>query len=245
MGLAAGKTFGRSRPGQFVMVRIVDSGPALLRRPFSIHRLLREKRRFAGVEILYRVVGSVTRRLCACSPGEKVDLLGPLGRGFAPPPSARTHDMVAGGIGVAPILFLAEYLLEKGCDASACRVFIGGRSRNDILCMEDFESMGYRVYITTDDGTCGEQCLVTEPLRGALAETPPDILYACGPEPMLQCTADMAAAHSVACQVSIETMMACGMGACLGCAVKGRRFPDKYLHACRDGPVFDASELVW
>jgi dihydroorotate dehydrogenase electron transfer subunit len=99
------------------------------------------------------------------------------------------------------------------------------------------------VVLTTDDGSCGEQCLVTSPLEAAVRAEPPDIVLACGPKPMLACIQGIARSHGVACQLSIETMMACGMGACLGCAVPGRKDPSRFLHACLDGPVFDSEDL--
>ena len=109
--------------------------------------------------------------------------------------------------------------------------------------MEDFNQLGIAVQTTTDDGSAGDQCLVTHPVEELIAASKPDLLVACGPMGMLACTVGIAEKYEVPCQVSIETMMACGMGACLGCAVEGLEQPDRFLHACLDGPVFDASEL--
>jgi dihydroorotate dehydrogenase electron transfer subunit len=106
--------------------------------------------------------------------------------------------------------------------------------------VQDFSSLGIAVHTTTDDGSYGDQCLVTDPLENEVAQHRPDIIYACGPAEMLACAVGIAEKYRIACQVSIETMMACGIGACLGCAVERRNEPHKYFHACRDGPVFDA-----
>jgi dihydroorotate dehydrogenase electron transfer subunit len=151
--------------------------------------------------------------------------------------------IVAGGIGVAPIPFLISHLLDKSIDRSQCKVFIGGKSKVDLLCSDDFDSLGISVRTTTDDGSFGDQCLVTDPVEIEISDSKPDVIYACGPMQMLSCIVGIAEKHGIECQVSIETMMACGMGACLGCAVESRKDPDRYLHACSDGPVFDANTL--
>lgn len=244
LGLATGDTFERAAPGQFVMLGILPEGPRLLRRPFSIHRRIAPPDGPAGIELLYRVVGATTRAMAALGPGAQVDLIGPLGRGFAVPGDARRVILAAGGVGAAPILFLAETLAARG-PVAGLRVFLGGRGRADVLCREDFERLGLPVTVTTDDGSLGDRCLVTEPLTLAAAASPPEMICACGPPGMLRCVAELAAARSIPCQVSIETLMACGLGACLGCAVALRGRPARYRHACVDGPVFDAAGLDW
>ena len=172
-----------------------------------------------------------------------VDILGPLGTGFIIPPQTGTLHVVAGGIGVAPMVFLASELQRNNFDFSNSRVFIGGRSKEDLLCRNDFIQLGIKVDTTTDDGSAGDQCLVTHPLEAAVDDRRPDLIVACGPMAMLGCVIGIAEKHHIPCQVSIETMMACGMGACLGCAVEGRSDQSGYLHACLDGPVFDAADL--
>jgi dihydroorotate dehydrogenase electron transfer subunit len=111
------------------------------------------------------------------------------------------------------------------------------------LCRNDFATLGLTVHASTDDGSDGDQCLVTHPLEEAIESHSPDMIVACGPMEMLACVIGIVDKHRVPCQVSIETMMACGMGACLGCAVEGRDTSERYLHACLDGPVFDAAVL--
>jgi dihydroorotate dehydrogenase electron transfer subunit len=243
IGLGCEAAFAQARPGQFVMLGFPDSVDPLLRRPFSIHRLIGPASETLGIELLYKVVGRTTRRIARLQAGEPVSLLGPLGRGFQVPAAAGRIDFVAGGFGVAPLVFVAQWLTQRGSDLSRCRLFLGGRGREDLLCAENFERLGIRVRLTTDDGSCGDRCLVTDPFAAAVAQSPPDLVLACGPPAMLACVLGIVRRYRIPCQMSIETMMACGMGACLGCAVEARRDPTRYLHACIDGPVFDANDI--
>jgi dihydroorotate dehydrogenase electron transfer subunit len=243
LAVACGAEYSDARPGQFIMLGFPGCRDPLLRRPFSIHRVLACGGRLNGIELLYKVVGPATRRISRLKAGDRVSLLGPLGNSFKVPVGARRIYLAAGGIGVAPLVFLAERLHRDRSEAGGWRLFLGGRSREDLLCAEDFERLGIPVHLTTDDGSLGDQCLVTHPLEVALTQAPPDLILACGPRAMLACIAGIVSKHRIPCQLSIETMMACGMGACLGCAVEGRREKDRYLHACRDGPVFDAAEI--
>ena len=243
IGLRTSDIFLAAVPGQFIMLHIGDRMTPLLRRPFSIHQLIQRDGVFQGIELLYKVVGTGTQKLARLHPGDQIDLLGPMGNGFSIAAHMKRVLIVAGGIGVAPMPFLASRLLDKSTDRSQCKVFIGGRSKNDLLCSEDFSKLGLTVCTTTDDGSTGDQCLVTDPVEIEISGSKPDIIYACGPMPMLSCVVGIAEKHGIDCQVSIETMMACGMGACLGCAVESRKAPDRYLHACLNGPVFDANAL--
>ena len=243
IGLRTSDRFQTAVPGQFIMLRIGDHLDPLLRRPFSIHQLIVREAAFQGIEILYKVVGIGTEKLSQLLRGGQVDILGPLGNGFHVAGHVQRAIIVAGGMGVAPMPFLASHLLAKSIDPSRCKVFIGGKSKDDLLCLEDFNSLGLAVHTTTDDGSSGDQCLVTDPVEIEIFSAKPDIIFACGPMPMLACVAGIAAKHGIECQVSIETMMACGMGACLGCAVESRQEPGHYLHTCLNGPVFKADML--
>jgi dihydroorotate dehydrogenase electron transfer subunit len=233
----------QATPGQFVMVRLLDQIDPLLPRPFSIHRLIKKDGVASGIELLYKVVGKATHELSLRPPGAYLDLTGPLGKGFTIPDKVGPIKIVAGGIGVAPMIFLVQYLKEQTHIPADVQVFLGARSKADLLCLEEFSTFGVPVRTTTDDGSSGDHCLVTDPLDVAIGENKPDMIYACGPPEMLACVAGIAEKHKVSCQVSIETMMACGMGACLGCAVVRRNHTDTYLHACLDGPVFDTREI--
>jgi dihydroorotate dehydrogenase electron transfer subunit len=243
IGLTCRRGFARSKPGQFVMLRISEGLEPLLRRPFSVHKLIQKDDHVEGIEVLYKTVGKGTRLLAARKPGETLDILGPLGSSFVLPPSARKVFIVAGGMGVAPMVFLAQHLAANGLAPPNCEVFLGGRTGEDLLCMDEFAALDLPVHTTTDDGSAGDQCLVTHPVDIALSDRRPDIVFACGPLQMLDCVIGIAGAHGISCQVSIETAMACGMGACLGCAVPSRDAPGRYYHACLDGPVFDAGSV--
>lgn len=245
MGLTAPPELGAAaRPGQFVTLRFSDKSGPLLRRPFSIHGLIQDDGCFTGVDILYKKVGSFTRRLSEMSPGTSLNMLGPLGNDFEVPGSARRIWMVAGGVGVAPLVFLAQSLAEQGVDMPACSVFIGGQTQRDLVCQDRFSRLGMMVYPVTEDGSAGEKGLVTGPLERETAPRPPDLICACGPLAMLRAVAGIARKHGVACRVSLETIMACGLGACLGCAVETVGSPDAYRHVCIDGPVFDGRWLA-
>jgi dihydroorotate dehydrogenase electron transfer subunit len=242
--LSCDRQYTNAIPGQFVMVRSIPQIDPLLPRPFSIHRLTKKDGLVIGLELLFKVVGKGTHALSLKKPGDYIDLMGPLGNGFSIPAEVKHIKIVAGGIGVAPMIFFLDYLKEHRHDLANTQVFLGGKSKGDLLCLNDFSAIGVPVHATTDDGSSGDQCLVTDPLEMAVAKSLPDIIYACGPIDMLACIAGIANKYKIACQVSIEAMMACGMGACLGCAVASRHHPDHYLHACSDGPVFDIQELL-
>ena len=243
MGLQCPAGFLDAVPGQFIMLRVGPRTQPLLRRPFSIHRVSDHGGGSPGLDLLYQVVGQGTRQMADKRPGDRLDILGPLGKGFRYHPHWKRMMMVAGGIGVAPLVFLAQSMQKNRIDLSESHVFLGGRSRGDLLCADDFSGLSMQVHLTTDDGSEGDQCLVTHPFEQAALQNKPDVVFACGPMPMLGCVVGVARKLGVPCQVSIETMMACGMGACLGCALPSVKDPAHYLHGCMDGPVFDAHEI--
>jgi dihydroorotate dehydrogenase electron transfer subunit len=244
IGLECPRGFEQVKPGQFVMIRIVEGVDPLLRRPFSVHRPVVRSGRTRGIEVLYKIVGKGTRLLANLRPDDRVDVLGPLGSAFLIPPAAKRTCIVAGGIGVAPMVFLASHLLNNGIERVNCSVYLGGRNKGDLLCLEEFKAMQIPLYTTTDDGSAGDQCLVTYPMELDVKGTRPDVIYACGPTPMLKCVVDIAEKQGIVCQISIESRMACGMGACLGCAVAAKDAPGRYYHTCLDGPVFDSRMIA-
>jgi dihydroorotate dehydrogenase electron transfer subunit len=245
MGLACAGGFDAAKPGQFIMLRIGTTASPLLRRPFSLLGLIREADRVTGIEILFKVVGKGTQKLSRCRKGERLSVIGPLGNGFLVPDGCRHLILVAGGVGVPPIRFLAQSLLERDGALDRCVVFIGGRTKDDLVCIGEFDLPGFLLDISTDDGSQGHRGVVTRSLQRALDQGPVDLVCACGPLPMLKAVAAITAARKIPCQVSIEAMMACGMGACLGCAVEVRDDDARYRHVCMDGPVFDAHRLAW
>ena len=243
LGLACGPEMAIAVPGQFVMVQLLPSSPVLLRRPFSICKPIEENGVITGIELVYKVVGKGTRAMAALEPGEKVKLLGPLGNGFKFPLKAKHHLLVAGGIGVAPLVFLAWSMAKNGVSSDCCHVYIGGQTEAELFCRDDFTQLGYRCRVSTDDGTAGDQCLITDPVAETVEAIRPDMIYACGPLPMITCLMGIAEKSQSPCQVALETVMACGMGVCLGCAIKPKKASKLYLHACTDGPVFDAAAI--
>lgn len=244
IALACPEAFATAEPGQFLMLGFPESADPLLRRPYSIHALPHPGGRSAGLEILYKVVGPATRRLSHLRPGDAASILGPLGKGFRVPPGVRRLFLAAGGVGIAPFRLLLDRLAAARRPAIDCRVFFGVRTAEELICVRDIESRGIPVLCTTDDGSAGAHCRVTDPLFEAIDREPPDLVLACGPRPMLSCVAEITRLRRIPCQISLEERMACGMGACLGCAVPARgEGGPRFRHACVDGPVFDVEEI--
>lgn len=225
------------------MVRLENRNWPLLSRPFSICNLIYTDGMATGLELLCKVVGNGTAALSQVKKGTHLTVLGPLGNGFDVTGNDRSICLVAGGIGVAPLVLLGQTLIDKGIAPENITVFMGGYSQTDLLCQDDFQSMGIQLILTTDDGSSGAKGLVTVPLKTRIQTQPPDMIYACGPSGMLKAVAELSRHYQVRCQLSIETVMACGVGACLGCAVEIRQPSAKYLHTCIDGPVFNADEI--
>ena len=228
-----------AKPGQFVEIKCGDSFEPLLRRPFSIHRANRK------IEILYEVVGKGTEILAGKKEGEYLDVLGPLGSGFILPGASNLKPraiIISGGIGAAPLVFLAEELTKKKIKTI---ILIGAKTKKLILCEKDFKKFTSEVYVSTDDGTYGCKGFVSKLFHNILKTTESNfetVVYVCGPHGMLKCIAQICEERNFECQVSLEENMACGIGACLGCVVKTKT-GNKL--ACKDGPVFNANELLW
>jgi len=228
----------RPRPGQFLMVSVGDGLDPLLKRPFSIYRWLG-----GDLQILYRVVGRGTAMLRDKGVGERLDIIGPLGNGF--PRMGREYEgiiLVAGGLGIAPLFSLAVAERQR-----VSIFFYGARTRTDLVGLRDLKDIGIRVGISTDDGTYGYKGTVIEHLRWFLSSrlsgtTIRYHLYGCGPRPMLREMAVVAEEYGLTGHVLLEENMACGIGTCLGCAVKTK---DGYRRVCKDGPVFSMEDIVW
>lgn len=221
-------------PGQFVHLRIAEGRDFILRRPFSVHRAGGER-----IELLYQVLGRGTRELAAADRGAVMDAIGPLGTGWRVPGDASHALLVAGGLGAAPLGMLAEALAERGVAVSVAQ---GAPSGDRLVARDLFETVARRYSCATEDGSVGERGLATVPAGTLLASDRPDVVYACGPEAMQRAVAAMAAEADVPCQVSLERLMACGVGACLSCVVTTVRGLER---ACCEGPVFDAADVVW
>jgi dihydroorotate dehydrogenase electron transfer subunit len=227
-----------ARPGQFVMIHTGKSNDPLLRRPFSIHQTSSSGR----IQILFKVTGRGTALLAHCKEGETLSIFGPLGHGFRIDPD-RAACLVGGGIGIAPMLFLAKRLCQIKKNTDTDLIILGGRSRSEIeLLLADFHYLDIGVMVTTDDGSFGRHGVVTDVLKTVSL---PDncTVFTCGPEPMMREVFKQCHKQRIECQVSVESVMACGMGACLGCNMEAK--DGRYVHVCSDGPVFDAEELGW
>ncbi|MFH1797979.1 MAG: dihydroorotate dehydrogenase electron transfer subunit [Candidatus Omnitrophota bacterium] len=233
-----------SQPGQFVTVKTQESGTnPLLRIPLGIHI-----RGADTISVLYKTVGEGTKLISTKKKGEKVSVLGPLGNGFELElflkQKNNTAIIVAGGHGIAPLFFLAEEILKK---KKKIEFFIGASTGNHILRAKELEKMGAKVYLATEDGTQGHKGYVTDILesyirRLAAIHHSLFTIYACGPRPMLSALAKIAKKANIPARVSLDAYMACGVGACLGCAVRAK---EGYRLVCKDGPVFNAEEIEW
>jgi dihydroorotate dehydrogenase electron transfer subunit len=228
-------------PGQFVMVRTREGTDPVWRRPLGVHDF-RRRRGGAVLSLLFQVVGPTTRDLAGRNKGDAVDVLGPHGRGFSL--AGREHWLVAGGRGLAPLFYLARLARRAGLP---CRTFVGGREAGHVLRVRDLERLGCQVQVSTDDGSLGRRGNVTELLardlaRAAARRLPGIVVSACGPHGMLAAVARICSEQGVTAKVSVDPLMACGRGLCLGCTV---RAGDGYRLACQHGPVFDAAELSW
>jgi len=236
--LAAAAVADKARPGQFVMVRPQAGVEPLLRRPLGIHNVCGR-----NIELLYEVVGPATGILSQKSPGELVDIIGPLGNGFCYE-GRNTRGkgrpiLVAGGMGVAPLVFLAKKIKKL-----KPLVLIGAKTKSHILCEKEFKGAGCDIKIATDDGSSGFKGRVTALLDTILRAPNFQLsnIYACGPRLMLEALNHIAQKYKILAQISLEEHMGCGFGACLGCTVNT---VNGYKQACKDGPVFDAQEIIW
>jgi dihydroorotate dehydrogenase electron transfer subunit len=228
------------RPGQFLHLRIAEGADFILRRPFSVHRARQGKDAAPGtIEILYQVLGAGTRELSEKRHGDVMDAIGPLGHGWDVPVDAPHVLLVAGGLGAAPLGMLAEALAARGVAVS---VALGAPTAERLVARELFERVARRVEVATDDGSAGTRGFVTGISKRLIAEDRPSLVCACGPEVMSRTVAAQAAEAGTACQVSLERLMACGIGACLSCVVTTR---SGRARACVDGPVFDAADVIW
>ena len=271
--LGAPATAAAAAPGQFVHVRVPALDASAMRRPISV---CDADVATGELTLVFKVVGRGTAALATVREGDRVDLMGPLGNGFPRPPAGAEVLLVGGGYGVAPLYFLARKVLDgrDGRDGrGGIHLFVGGRTKEDLLLLDDFRALGVDVPPATDDGSLGTKGLVTAPLDTFLAERshgrtvtrshghavgprirrnaePCDrrtVLYACGPAPMLRALDERALACGFPAWLSLDRRMACGVGACCGCAQKVRD-PDgavRVAMVCSDGPVFPQGAIVW
>jgi dihydroorotate dehydrogenase electron transfer subunit len=219
-----------------VEVRVDDSPTTFLRRPISINFVDREKNE---LWLLVATVGDGTRRLAQLQSGDTLNCVLPLGNGFTMASHLSpltSHLLVGGGVGVAPLLYLGARLKEQGVEPT---FLLGARTAKDLLMLDEFRRYG-RVFVTTEDGSEGEKGFVTQ--HSLLQKEQFTLIQTCGPTPMMKAVARFATQADVACEVSLENLMACGLGACLCCVEKT---VNGNLCVCKDGPVFDTKRLLW
>ncbi|MDX1386071.1 MAG: dihydroorotate dehydrogenase electron transfer subunit [bacterium] len=220
-------------PGQFGMLQVPAGQGVFLRRPFSLAR-----QNNGITEILYKVVGRGTENLSQVAPGAELFLLGPLGSGFSQTLKGKDLVGVAGGYGVAPFWELGAQLQSQG---KTLDLFYGVRSHSDLMYLEELAKVGVRVHVATQDGSQGFKGLVTELLDQHYPGDPPHWIGSCGPMGMLKAVGRWAELKDVSCELSVEEVMGCGTGVCLGCVVKDRE--GDYLRSCIEGPVFNSKIL--
>jgi len=235
-------------PGQFVMIRIAGLQDPFLSRPISIYSFLRGKSN-CMIELLYRVQGKGTQILAGLIEGSQVEICGPLGVGYRIDESRKNVVLIAGGIGVAPLSLLAQYLCKTVChDAEAMTFYLGAQTADAVVGIEHLRRYCYKIIVCTDDGTLGEKALVTRMFQKDIRKyaSARTAVYACGPRPMLRSLSGILG-EKYFCQVSLEERMACGVGACVGCAVavKNEKGEKTYRRVCADGPVFDLQSVLW
>ena len=221
-------------PGQFVQVLVHNSPSTFLRRPFSIHFVDYHSN---SIKLLVQVKGEGSRHMGMLKPGDKLNLVYPLGNSFSVPSPGRVL-LVGGGAGVAPLMFMGDFLNARNIRPD---FLLGFRSADEVSQIEEYSRYG-KVYLCTDDGSLGEKGFVTQHSLFTQAPLPYDRIYCCGPDAMMHAVAMIAAEKKVPCEVSLENFMACGYGVCLCCITSTDKGNER---VCVEGPVFDAARLKW
>ena len=220
-------------PGQFVQVRVDGSPSTYLRRPISIHDVDFQNHE---ITLLVQQIGEGTRHLASAEIGDIINMVLPLGNGFSIPEKGERCLLVGGGIGIAPLFYFAKMLVEKGIRPM---LLLGGKSESDLLRLADYQKLG-ETFVTTEDGSLGEKGFVT--MHSVWQKQSFDKIYVCGPKPMMKAVAKLASEKKIWCEVSLENLMACGLGACLCCVDDT---VDGNMCVCKEGPVFNIRRLKW
>ncbi len=234
-----------AKPGQFLQIGVPEDRQFLLRRPFSIHQASRRGGWAGTVEIVFDVVGPGTEWLAGVGQHEFLDVIGPLGRAFQLPREQDSCLLVGGGYGAAPLHFLAEELRARG---KVVNMIVGARGHERVFKPIEGKRLADAMWITTEDGTMGHRGLVTDILPDVITRTGAQVVYACGPNPMLRAVAEQSLAQGIPCQVAVEELMACGLGICWTCVVPviasdGLGWWN--VRACLEGPVFNGARVWW
>jgi dihydroorotate dehydrogenase electron transfer subunit len=224
-------------PGQFVHIKTGINNEPLLRRPFSLYDV---DKQLGSIKLLYRIVGRGTTLMTNIKTKESIDVMGPLGKGFSVPKSPKKVLLVGGGVGIAPLVYLSRVLKKHQCSVI---VLHGAGNRRQLVAFDKLREIGAEFMPATDDGSCGFKGPVTELLVKKIDVGQIDYIYTCGPEPMMAAVAEFAEEKGIPGEVSLEEYMACGVGACLGCARKLKAQDPDYKKVCKDGPVFSIKDV--
>ncbi len=224
-------------PGQFIHLQMPRFEAHVLRRPFSVFSISEDRQ---VLTILYQVVGQGTDHMTTLQPGEEVDLIGPVGHGWSAPAATKRALIVAGGVGAAPLFMHAAELCARGVQVD---VVLGAQTAKALVVEPEYTRLlGHKPFIATDDGSAGHAGFCTDVVAKRIQEEHYDYVACCGPEPMMRIVSEITGGAGIPTYLSLEKRMACGIGACLSCVVETRHGRKR---SCVDGPVFDASEVVW
>ena len=229
-----------AKPGNFIEIRVNDDIEPFLRRPISIHNMDREK---GVLEFIFQEKGKGTKILSSRREGELIDIIGPLGFGTFKYSSYQNLAIIGGGIGVFPLYELAKCAKQENKNINT---YLGFRNKELVVLENEFKNVSNNLIITTDDGSYAEKGFAIDFLKKDIEEGKIDSIYACGPLPMLRAVRELALEKNIPCQISLEEKMACGLGVCLGCAVKtaaSHKETPEYWHVCKAGPVFQAKDV--
>lgn len=241
LSVKADKIVADAKPGNFIEIRVLDNIEPLLRRPISIYNMDKE----TGIlEFIFQVKGKGTKILAKREIGEELDIIGPLGYGTFKVKEYKNAAIIGGGIGIFPLYELSKQLKKQ--TSTQVSTYLGFRNKDYVVLEKEFEQVSDNLIITTDDGSYKTKGFAINILKEDIQKQKPEIIFACGPLPMLKAVQALAKEQNIPCQISLEEKMACGLGACLGCAVKQARSPSdapEYWHVCKAGPVFNATDV--
>jgi dihydroorotate dehydrogenase electron transfer subunit len=239
------------KPGQFINIRCGDERSFVLRRPFSVYRVHKRGGWSSTIEIVFDIRGPGTRYLSQLRAHSTIDVIGPVGRGFLLPKRRAHCLLVGGGVGAAPLFFLADELRNEGHRVD---VILGARSARFLLNAIEVRRLASVYHITTDDGSMGEEGRVTDVLEDTIEKCDTEVVYTCGPHPMLSAVTSICTARKIPVQVAVEELMACGYGVCMTCVmpvktkVKHKNGTEEeivYARSCIEGPVFNGANVIW
>ncbi len=230
----------RAKPGNFIEIRVSETTVPFLRRPISIYNLNKDE---GTLEFIFQIKGEGTKLLSKKEEGDLIDIIGPLGMGTFKINNYEKIAVIGGGIGVFPLYELSKEAKKEKREVS---IYLGFRNKDYVVLEQEFKDVSDKLIITTDDGSYGIKGFAINELEKDLKNKKIDCIYACGPLPMLRAVKKLAMEKNIPCQISLEERMGCGIGVCLGCAVKTARSSDEnpqYFHVCKGGPVFQAKDV--